>query len=61
MSYQGYIRTSLSAEERKSLKRAASSEGRTLTGYIDRLLRGRLEEIAKISGRDENGNNRQTD
>lgn len=39
MTYKGYIRTTLSCDERKILKRQASQKGMTLTGYIDALLR----------------------
>lgn len=42
MTYQGYIRTTLSADERKTLKRYASNKGMTLTGYIDALLRDEI-------------------
>lgn len=38
-SYKGFIRTTLSSDERKILKYAASLKGMTLTGYIDALLR----------------------
>ena len=38
-SYKGFIRTNLSCDERKILKRQASQKGMTLTGYIDALLR----------------------
>ncbi len=45
-TYQGYIRTTLTTDERKTLKREASGQGMTLTGYIDRLLRTELERIS---------------
>lgn len=38
-AYKGFIRTTLSCDERKVLKRQASEKGMTLTGYIDALLR----------------------
>lgn len=43
MTYKGYIRTTLSCDERKVLKRQASQKGMTLTGYIDALLRNDIK------------------
>lgn len=43
MTYKGYIRTTLSLDERKLLKRQASQKGMTLTGYIDALLRSEIK------------------
>ena len=42
-SYKGFIRTNLSCDERKILKRQASQKGMTLTGYIDALLRNDIK------------------
>lgn len=44
MEYTGMMRTRLSTQERKELRKLASSKGMTLVGFCDAVLRGEIEK-----------------
>lgn len=47
MDYNTSFRTALRDNERREIKRIASSRGMTLTGYVDSILRKAIEEEKK--------------
>lgn len=44
MNYTGYMRTTLSKEERTALKNQARSKGMTLVGFYDSLCRDAIKK-----------------
>lgn len=45
MNYTGYMRTTLSKEERTALKNQARSKGMTLVGFYDSLCRDAIKKV----------------
>lgn len=53
MEYTGQMRTTLSMDERKRLKKIASSKGMTLVGFYDSVLRNEIKKAEKVKGSEE--------
>lgn len=47
--YTGMMRTNLSMDERRKLRKIASSKGMTLVGYYDSVLRAEIKKSEKAS------------
>lgn len=49
MEYAGTMRTTLTTDERKKLKKISSAKGMTLVGFCDSVIRAEIKKAEKTN------------